>query len=100
MNPLQQLNKLGQSVWFDNIERDMLTQDELKKMIFVVSHQILRFMTKPLKALLLMMQTLKHYKTVIKLLMKCFLMSLLKIFKWHVIYLCQFIKRQMQLMVM
>lgn len=34
MNPLQQLNKLGQSVWFDNIERDMLTQDgELARLI-------------------------------------------------------------------
>lgn len=27
MNPLQQLNKLGQSVWYDNIERDMLSAD-------------------------------------------------------------------------
>lgn len=27
MNPLQQLNQFGQSVWYDNIERDMLSEN-------------------------------------------------------------------------
>lgn len=34
MNPLQQLNQLGQSVWYDNIERDMLKENgELARLI-------------------------------------------------------------------
>ena len=34
MNPLQQLNKLGQSVWYDNIERGMLSENgELVRLI-------------------------------------------------------------------
>lgn len=32
-NPLVELNALGQSVWFDNIERKLITQGELKRMI-------------------------------------------------------------------
>jgi len=33
MNSIQELKKLGQSVWFDNINRRMLDSGELKKMI-------------------------------------------------------------------
>ncbi len=33
MNPLAQLNKLGQSVWFDQMRRSLLTGGELKRMI-------------------------------------------------------------------
>ncbi|MEW6208377.1 MAG: transaldolase [Acidobacteriota bacterium] len=32
-NPLVELNALGQSVWFDNIERSLITQGHLKRMI-------------------------------------------------------------------
>lgn len=32
-NPLVELNALGQSVWFDNIERKLITQGELKRLI-------------------------------------------------------------------
>ncbi|HEY7544449.1 MAG TPA: transaldolase [Blastocatellia bacterium] len=32
-NPLIELNALGQSIWFDNIERKLITQGELKRMI-------------------------------------------------------------------
>ncbi|MFQ5480301.1 MAG: transaldolase [Thermodesulfobacteriota bacterium] len=33
MNPLKELNHFGQSVWFDNISRDLLTSGELERMI-------------------------------------------------------------------
>src|SRR6266481_6104133 len=33
MNPFIEITKLGQSIWFDNIRRSMLTSGELKKMI-------------------------------------------------------------------
>jgi transaldolase / glucose-6-phosphate isomerase len=32
-NPLVELTKLGQSIWFDNIERRLITSGELKRMI-------------------------------------------------------------------
>ena len=32
-NPLIELNKLGQSVWNDNIERKLVTSGELKRLI-------------------------------------------------------------------
>ncbi len=33
MNPLQELKEFGQSIWFDNIRRSLLTSGELKRMI-------------------------------------------------------------------
>ncbi|MFQ5427845.1 MAG: transaldolase [Thermodesulfobacteriota bacterium] len=33
MNPLKELNNFGQSIWFDNISRDLLTTGELERMI-------------------------------------------------------------------
>ncbi|MFQ5353739.1 MAG: transaldolase [Thermodesulfobacteriota bacterium] len=33
MNPLKELNRFGQSIWFDNISRDLLTNGELERMI-------------------------------------------------------------------
>ena len=33
MNPAQQLIKFGQSVWYDNISRDLLDNGELKRLI-------------------------------------------------------------------
>ncbi len=33
MNPLKELNHFGQSIWFDNISRDLLTSGELERMI-------------------------------------------------------------------
>ncbi len=35
MNPIEQLHQLGQSIWFDNIERRLLQNGELAKMITV-----------------------------------------------------------------
>jgi transaldolase len=32
-NPLQRVSELGQSIWFDNIQRDMLQNGDLKRMI-------------------------------------------------------------------
>src|SRR5204862_1589560 len=32
-NPLVELSKLGQSVWYDNIERKLITSGELRRMI-------------------------------------------------------------------
>ncbi len=33
MNPLRELNKLGQSIWFDNIRRGLIISGELQRMI-------------------------------------------------------------------
>ena len=33
MNPLQKLNKFGQSVWYDNIQRKLIRNGELEEMI-------------------------------------------------------------------
>src|ERR1044072_5721874 len=32
-NPLSQLTRLGQSIWYDNIERKLITSGELKRLI-------------------------------------------------------------------
>ena len=33
MNSIQQLEKVGQSIWFDNISRRLITRGDLKKMV-------------------------------------------------------------------
>ena len=32
-NPLRELNKLGQSVWYDNLNRELLESNRLKRKI-------------------------------------------------------------------
>ncbi|UOF90421.1 transaldolase [Fodinisporobacter ferrooxydans] len=33
MNPIQQLNQFGQSVWYDNVQRDLIDSGEMQKLI-------------------------------------------------------------------